>query len=204
MNGDPNMTTLLQWASEYQITISLPTELENDSQKQIEIVDIVESCVGKEFEKDKAKFKLQYGREPTSLEASKNIVPFALYDPVRKQGFLGCIKQCIQNKLPGIEEKYQLNFALKLWSGCLATAKTIALGTQTGKNTAQFRSEMIPRIDTVSTKDMIYRKGEEIACIWKPDPKDISFDGIPTNSNARKYESEWFKRQGTRSTKQCT
>ena len=96
------------------------------------------------------------------MEASKNIVPFALYDPVRKQGFLGCIKQCIQNKLPGIEEKYQLNFALKLWSGCLATAKTIALGTQTGKNTAQFRSEMIPRIDTTSTKDMIYRKGRRL------------------------------------------
>ena len=38
----------------------------------------------------------------------------------------------------------------------------------------------------------------------KPFPKDISFDGVPTNSNARKYESEWSKRQGTRSTKQCT
>ena len=54
MNRDPNMATLLQWASEYQITNSLPTELENDSQKLIEIVDMVESCVGKEFEKDKA------------------------------------------------------------------------------------------------------------------------------------------------------
>jgi hypothetical protein len=204
MSGDTNMATLLRWASEYESPSSLPIEIENDTLKLIETVDMVESCIGREFEKDKAKFKSQYGSEPSSIEASKNILPFELYDSVRRQGFLDCIKKCIQSKVTSLEERYHLNLALGLWSGCLATAKTIALGTQTGKTNAEMRKNTITGIESIAASNKVFKKGVEIACIWKPDPKDISFDGVAANSSARKYESEWNKRQGIRSTKQCT
>jgi hypothetical protein len=55
MSGDTNMATLLRWASEYESPNSLPIEIENDTLKLIEIVDMVESCIGREFEDDNEK-----------------------------------------------------------------------------------------------------------------------------------------------------
>ena len=42
--------------------------LEMDREKLIEIVDMVNSCIGKEFEKDEHAFRILNGREPTDSE----------------------------------------------------------------------------------------------------------------------------------------
>ena len=58
------------------------------------------------------------------------------------------------------------------------------------------------RIDNLASKDPIYKKGVEVACIWRPDPV-ISFDGVPETSSARRYEEDWIRREGIRKEKIC-
>ncbi|MGH9913446.1 MAG: hypothetical protein ACRD5E_08400 [Nitrososphaeraceae archaeon] len=43
-------------------------------------------------------------------------------------------------------------------------------------------------------RDATYRIGVEIACIWQPDPKNVDFSGVPSNSNTRRYEKAWLNR----------
>lgn len=83
----------------------------------------------------------------------------------------------------------------------IGTAKALSPETQSGINTAETRRNIIINIDTQAANDPIYKKGEEIACIWQPNPQDINFDGVLISSFARKYESEWSKRDGKRSPK---
>ena len=49
---DANTNTLYSWAFDYPEPESIPASLEMDREKLIEIIDMVESCIGKEFEKD--------------------------------------------------------------------------------------------------------------------------------------------------------
>ena len=204
MNGDPNMETLYEWALEYQGISSMPTNLENDTQKLIEIIDMIGYCIGNEFDKDKATYKQQHGKDPTPEQEPYIIVFFKDYDTNRKQEFLECIKKCLQGKLSEIDERYQMNFVLKLWSGCLSTAKILSPKTQSGLNTAETRTNLIALIDSRAATDTIYRKGVEIACIWQPDPKNVSFDRVPHNSSTRKYESAWSKRDRERAVNHYT
>lgn len=50
-----------------------------------------------------------------------------------------------------------------------------------GQTNAEMRKNKISDLESIAVTDMVFRKGVEIACIWKPDPKDISFDGVPAS-----------------------
>jgi len=200
--SDSNMDTLYHWAFDYHISDSLPSELENDRTKLIEMVDMIESCIGKEFEDDKQAFRVVNGRDPTDEELSKIHAPFTVYDPLRKQILLECIKRCLE-KHTEIDEKVRLNLSVRLWAGCLDAANTLALKMPSGPITGEMRSTVFTeKIDALASKDSIYKKGVEIACMWRPSPI-ISFDGVPKSSPARKYEREWITREGTRQIKFC-
>lgn len=178
---DPNMDTLYHWALDYPNLNSIPPGLENDREKLIEIVDMVNSCIGKEFENDKRGFRIINGRDPTDEELPKIHPLFMTYDPLRKQGLLVCITRCLE-KFIEIDEKFRLNLSLRLWAGCLDAAKRLALKTQSGPNTREMRNSMFTeRIDHLASRDP-YRKGVEIACMWRPDPT-ISFDRVPETSH---------------------
>jgi hypothetical protein len=202
--GDPNMITLYNWAFDYPILELLPTNLENDKEKLIDIVDIVQWCIGKEFTKDVILFNQQYERDPTDVERPHIHPPFMNYDAIRRQELLNCAKQHL-HEIVKIDEAYLLNVSLRLWSGCLETAKTLSLMTQSSSNTNETRwSAFIEKkfgIDVVAARDLIYRIGEEIACLWQPDRDNICFDGVPEKSPARKYEGEWSKRDEKRQAK---
>ncbi|HEY7571230.1 MAG TPA: hypothetical protein VH796_07675 [Nitrososphaeraceae archaeon] len=200
--SDSNMDTLYHWAFDYPSLDSLPTELESDRVKLIEIVDMIESCTGKEFEDDKQAFRVINGRDPTDEELPQIHAPFIAYDPLRKQILLDCIKRCLE-KNTEIDEKVRLNLSVRLWAGCLDAANKLAIKTPSGPITGEMRSTVFTeRIDALAHKDSIYRKGVEIACMWRPSPI-ISFDGVPKSSPARKYEQEWITREGTRQMKFC-
>lgn len=59
------METLRAWASEFQVIDALPTNLQNNIEKLMGIVDFVNSCLGKEFSKDREQFIRINNREPT-------------------------------------------------------------------------------------------------------------------------------------------
>ncbi|HEY7572957.1 MAG TPA: hypothetical protein VH796_16480 [Nitrososphaeraceae archaeon] len=199
MSGDPNMETLYKWALCHEGLDLLPSDLENNIEKLIVVVDIVNNCLGKEFEKDKNDFRQTHDRFPKPEEEPFILVPCQEYDSGRKEEFLNCINRSLSESIRGVNEKYQLNLALRLWSSCLATAKTLSLKTQSGINSEEKRRALITKIDDMASTDKIYRSGEEIACMWQPDPTNVNFEGVPASSNARRYESAWAKRGRKRS-----
>ena len=180
---DTNMETLRIWASEFPVLNDLPVNLKNNIEKLIDLVDLVNSCLAEEFAKDN--------------------VLCEYYDESRKKQFLNCIKECTK-QLTGVDEKYHMNIALRLWPGCMDTTKTLSLKTISGRNTGEKRKSIIPTIHSRASNDQIYRKGAEIACLWEPNSDNICFDGIPVDSLVRKHETEWSKREGVRPVKQCT
>ena|SRR5438034_5175538 len=87
-----------------------------------------------------------------------------------------------------------INIALRLWSGCMETAKAIAFETRDGRNTFQTRQMSFFQIDFFSKIDLIYTAGVESAPSFKKFHKEYySFNGVPLNSAVRKYKNEYLK-----------
>ena len=87
------------------------------------------------------------------------------------------------------EDRNRINIALRLWSGCISAAKTIALQTKSGLNTPQIRGLLFSKkIDPTAQMDAIYREGVEAAPSFKSLRKEeYSFEGVPETSVVRKY-----------------
>src|SRR5258708_15857091 len=82
----------------------------------------------------------------------------------------------------------RVNLCLRLWSGCIDAAKTIAMETRSGPNAPQgrdniFREWIHPRADA----DPIYASGVEAAPAFKRlRGQPYSFDGVPQESPVRR------------------
>ncbi len=82
----------------------------------------------------------------------------------------------------------RVNIALRLWSGCLFAAKTIALETRSGPNTPEMRAQIMEIVDRIAATDEIYAAGVEAAPTFKRiRDQGFSFDGVPANSRVRRY-----------------
>lgn len=86
------------------------------------------------------------------------------------------------------ETNTRTNLTLRLWSGCLWAAKTIALETLDGPNSANQRLLSFTRdIDPIAQVDPIFRAGVEAAPAFKRlQNQEISLDGVPLTSPVRK------------------
>lgn len=70
--------------------------------------------------------------------------------------------------------------ALVLWYGCLATAKTIAYKTRSGKNSSKGRTRIFERLDRLARKNKTLALGIKSAPYFKQMLKQkYYFDGIP-------------------------
>jgi hypothetical protein len=80
--------------------------------------------------------------------------------------------------------------ALILWSGCIAAAKVIALGTRSGANTPQSRKDVLTNlINPLCDIDELYKAGVETAPVFKSLRKeDVNFDGVPAGSPVLMYK----------------
>jgi hypothetical protein len=87
------------------------------------------------------------------------IEPCLYYGKNRKEQFLNCIKECIQQELSEVDDNYQMYLILRLWSACLDTAKILSLRTQNGGITKEIRRLSILTVHSRVTNDPIYRKG---------------------------------------------
>lgn len=91
--------------------------------------------------------------------------------------------------MPDVENPIdRLNIALRLWSGCLAAAKTIAYETRSGPNDAVLRARIMLEVDAIAREDPIYAAGVESAPAFKRlRGQGYSLEGVPEESPVRRY-----------------
>lgn len=88
--------------------------------------------------------------------------------------------------VPNPEDRMQVS--LRLWSGCIIGAKTIALATRGGAVTPDDRRVVSYNVNQLSTEDRVFRAGIEAAPFFKQIRKErISFRGVPKGSVIRNY-----------------
>lgn len=95
-----------------------------------------------------------------------------------------------ESYMPDVSDSLaRVNLALRMWSGCISAAKTIALETRSGPNTPQMRAETFSKyIDPIAEKDVIYRSGVEAAPAFKKRRnQEYSFQGVPENSPVKRF-----------------
>ena len=86
------------------------------------------------------------------------------------------------------------NIGLRLWAGCMETAKCIALETKNGANSPKDREASFFQIDLFSKFDLMYCAGVEAAPSFKKLRKEhYSFKGVPPNSVVRKYPNGYLR-----------
>lgn len=114
--------------------------------------------------------------------------PFGLFAQIAKQ--LAKIADVTKDDLPDVPDSLvRINIVLRLWAGCLETAKTIALETKSGPNTPKIRSDSALHIDQVASIDPIYEAGVEAALAFKKRRgQPISFEGIPRETRVFKLK----------------
>ncbi len=70
--------------------------------------------------------------------------------------------EILADEIPDVLDR--VNLGLRLWAGCLSSAKTIASGTLSGPNTPQIRAQIFSSIiDPRAGGDVAYRAGVEAA-----------------------------------------
>ncbi|PWB47254.1 MAG: hypothetical protein C3F12_04565 [Candidatus Methylomirabilota bacterium] len=96
---------------------------------------------------------------------------------VRTAGYIDDVRDPLQ----------RINIALRLWSGCLMGAKTIADKTNDGPVTPQFRQSIVEEIIApLSKKDAVFAKGVEAAPAFKRLRSQHYFlAGVPAGSLLR-------------------
>ena len=78
----------------------------------------------------------------------------------------------------------RLGLSLRLYTGYLSAAKTIAWGVTGGKHTAVTRAASIAAIEAIARNDLVFKAGVEMApqYKWRVLGEGIYSDGIPAGS----------------------
>jgi hypothetical protein len=160
---DPNMDTALVWAGEVGPVPLLPHSLDNASSRA-SLVDAV---------------------DPIFAGGLLEIKSAAEKDHVLKS-----LATVSKERIPElVDDKARVNVCLRLWSGCVSAAKTIAPRTLDGANTPDGRTRLFRmKIDALARIDPIYCAGVEAAPAFRGLRKQQwSFDGVPADSPVRRY-----------------
>jgi hypothetical protein len=104
---------------------------------------------------------------------------------------LNTVAELSKIHLPSVADPTtRANISLRMWSGCLAAAKTIAVQTLAGPNTPDQRNLIFrEHIDPQAEADPIFCAGVESAPSFKKLLEEgYSLDGVPQESPVRRYE----------------
>ena len=103
-----------------------------------------------------------------------------------------------------LDDMIRKNILLRLWTGCIDTAKAIRFtyvaGLREGQVieapiTLEYRQSIFTLIDLLSKTDLIYKAGIEAAPAYKKIlEQHYSFNGVPLDSAVRKYPNEYLKK----------
>jgi hypothetical protein len=85
-----------------------------------------------------------------------------------------------------VDESERLSLSLRLWAGCIDGAKTIALGTRSGRNTPEIRRVTAGMIAQRAAVDPIYAAGARAAAAFKHFVRQsVGWVGVPKDSILR-------------------
>jgi len=167
---DPNMDTALRWAKELRSIPTLPSSLQDVSQRAKLVRDI-------------------------NTESFAGALLADYYRTLSVDEKVQCLNEIARGSKTYIsdvdDDGVRKNLSLRLWSGCLSAAKIIALRTNDGPNTPDKRaSSFRDKIDPQAQMDPIYRAGVEAAPHFKKLlEEEYSFEGVPEDSTVRRYPS---------------
>lgn len=161
---DPNMDTALRWANELGSPPKLPCSLQDVNQRARLV-----NCIDRPLISGSLLHKLSDAEKAQRLNTVARLSKEYISDVD--------------------DDDDRVNITLRLWSGCLSAAKTIALQTRSGPNTPNIREFTFKeKIDPIAQKDSIYCAGVEAAPSFKKlRGEDYSFEGVPENSPVRRY-----------------
>ncbi len=175
---DLNMLTALAWAGSVSVPRSLPRSLQSVC-RRTEMIHAINESIGK------INARL-YDVNPQEMM----FWPFEAQEEFRSK----VLKISREFVTEAMDDSQMTALGLRLWAGCLSTAKMIARRTNDGQNTFEVRKTAFEEvIDKTSQVDKVYEAGVEAAPIWKKkvgQGDDVSFDGVPENSAVRRYWKE--------------
>lgn len=171
---DSNMLTALAWAGNLAAPQSLPVSLRSVC-KRTEMIDRINNALG----------GISARLYPNERPKVMLLWPSAAQEEFRSR-VLAISQEFITE---GINDNEKNAVGLRLWSGCLSAAKTIATGTMDGDNTPDMRRAAFEgEIDRTANMDPIYKAGVEVAPIWKEFlGQEVHLEGVPETSAVRRY-----------------
>lgn len=148
---DTNMQTAYNWASELADTSNL--RLSVNIPQAAQFANQINELLGEYINKD---------IESSSTGLFKN------FSIMTKEVIFHRLDDLCRNQLGDqISENQRISIALRLWSGCISAAKTIALETLDGKMTPDTRRQFFNNVDNVAMTDSIFCLGVESAPAYK-------------------------------------
>jgi hypothetical protein len=174
---DYNIETALRWANELGHPPSLPSSLSTDVEHRANVVNLINTPLITDPQ--------QPPESPRQLDKLSN---------EKKQQRLSLLVAESRNLIHDTADgNTRVNIILRLWSGCLAAAKTIALETKDGPNDPAIRARIFKDIDSLTLTDSVFSGGVEAAPAFKKLQKQhYSFDGVPLSSVVRKHPNEYL------------
>jgi hypothetical protein len=175
---DTNIQTAYNWASELADTsyLRLSVNIPQAAQFANQINELLEEYINKDIK------SAGTGLFENFSVIVKDIIFHRLDHLFRKQFH------------DQIDVSQRVSIALRLWSGCLSSAKTIALETRDGITTPEKRRQIFEVIDSLAMADSIFCLGVESAPAFKKIHQQCyAFVGIPGTSHVRKYPNEYLK-----------
>ena len=159
---DLNMDMALKWANEIDICPKLPSSLQDISVRKELILELDKPFLAQAL-----------------LDGCHDILSIE-----RKNQCFNEISQISKRFIFDVDdEKTRTNICLRLWSGCLSGAKTIALETNEGPVTPEYRAVVYNKIMDLAQNDPIFLAGAEVAVDFKKTRNEgYSFEGLPEDS----------------------
>jgi hypothetical protein len=174
---DTNMQTAYNWASELADTSNL--RLSVNIPQAAQFANVINELLGEYINKD--------------IKSSGPGL-FENFSIMAKEVIFRRLDDLCRNLLDDqTSESQRVSIALRLWSGCLSAAKTIAIETRDGITTPEIRRQIFSDIDSVAMADSIFCLGVESAPAYKKIHQQCySFVGIPGISHVRKHPNEYL------------
>lgn len=178
---DITMETIRLWSYEPHSNKSdlfpdLPHELQFDLGSTIELIEKVELCI------HEANIK--------NAQDDGKTLNFIFYLENQKLEFFESVNSAVEEFVKSNDTELRTRIALRLWSGCISAAKSLSLQTKDGPNNERYRRVAFEEIDIKCGRDSVYRRGVEIAPLFKANRKqseDVDFSGV-VNSTVMRYK----------------
>jgi hypothetical protein len=162
--AEPNLQVALKWSKELPTYRELPNSLSNIRDRAY-FIDGVDHLLGE------ASYYFSSSNQQAKEAYIKRLSSKA--------------KELLPELMPSTNEVVA-NLVFRLWFGCLAAAKTIALETKSGPNTPEVRRVAFEQvISPLCIEDAIIRAGVGVAKTFKEIRMEkYSLEGVPGNAAA--------------------